>query len=92
MASRVKVNYVGVGQVLKGEACARMVADAAEAVAANVPTEIDGEMVTTSVYAYTTDRASASVVMEHAIAAAFQAKYGTLTQAAGAAGFEVSSG
>jgi len=86
----IKVNYAGVGEVLKGSEVQNMVAEVAAEVAGNVPATIDGETVTTAVYTYETDRAAAAVVVEHPIAAAFQAKYGTLTQAAGSAGLEVS--
>ena len=88
----IKVDYAGVGDILKGDEVQDMVTEAAMDVAANIPDTIDGETVTSEVYPYTTDRSAAAVVMEHPFAAGFQAKYGTLTQAAGAAGFEVSSG
>jgi len=89
---RVKVNYTGVGEVLKGAEVTEMVNEAAAQVAANVPTEVEGETVETDVTSYVTDRAAAQVLLMHPTAAAFQAKYGTLTRAAGAAGLEVSGG
>ena len=89
---KITVNYAGVGAVLKGSEVREMVDDVALELSGNFPAVIDGEPVEIDVTSYTTDRAAAAVVVMHPFAAGFQAKYGTFTQAAGAAGLEVSSG
>jgi len=88
----VKVNYSGVGEILKGPECAALAHDAAVRVQSALPTTVDGETVLSEVTDYTTDRAASAVNVLHYQALAWQAKYGIITSAAGSAGLEVSGG
>lgn len=88
----LRVDYAGVGTVLKGPDVSVLVRETATAVAEFVPDTVDGEYLETVVEEYATDRASAQVLVKHPYAAAMQAKYGILTRAAGAAGLEVRDG
>lgn len=85
--------------ILKSSAMTRAVTEAAEKIADNVKDQgvmVEGEPgdidlpVTVSVY--DTDRARATVWLSHPSGAAVQAKNGTLTRAASAAGAKVQGG
>lgn len=86
--AKVKLDYAGIGELLKSYPIRQMVMGAARQIAARVEAE---HGVPTEVHAYTTDRAAASVVIAHPSGAAIQAKHGALTRAAAAEGLEVTS-
>lgn len=101
MASKVRLNHVGVAQILKGPMMHAAVKNAAERVAANVramnikvgdhpggPLERD---LPVTVQMVTTDRAHANVTIAHASGEAVQAKHGALTKAAQQAGLDVNA-
>lgn len=87
MATKVKVELdrAGIGAVLRST-LRTLVNDAAHRVAANVKVASGVPVV---MRPYTTDRAAASVTIQHRDGAAMQAKNGALTRAAAAAGLEV---
>lgn len=95
MATTVRVYYPGVSEVLRSSEVAALVQDAAEEVAAHAQAQghlaSDGPLPIV-VSTYETDRAAATVDIRHPAGLGMQAKYGVLTQAAGAAGLEVSGG
>lgn len=83
----VTLDHDGIEEMLKSAEVAAAVHELAQQVAANVQGVPDGAEVV--VDDYETDRAASSVTIKHAAGLALQAKYGTLTQAASAAGLEV---
>ncbi len=87
------LNHAGIADVLKSGDVAAQVNALAEQVAANVLAEgqlvAHGDEMPVTVTPYTTDRAAASVTITHPAGLAVQAKHGTLTRAAAAAGLEV---
>lgn len=95
MGIDLKLDHGGMADVLKSAGVAAAVNALAERVAENVLAEgqlvSHGEEMPVTVDPYTTDRASASVTITHPAGLAVQAKHGTLTRAAAAAGLEVRS-
>jgi hypothetical protein len=85
MATRVTLDTAGIGNMLRSAPVAAAIAALTRAVAGNV--QARGRPVTTG--AGTTDRAVGQVSIAHPAGRAMQAKYGTLTRAAAAAGLEV---
>lgn len=88
MARRFRLNPAGMAAILASQEFARLVNEAANTVAANVHTPKPADVV---VEHYTTDRQAAAVVVKHPKARGWQAKHGTLTKAASAAGLSVRS-
>ena len=87
-----KSDRAGLKALLKSGEMAALVDPKARQIAANVDNQLSrGEEVPVVVDEYTTDRRAASVTLAHAAGLAMQAKYGTLTRAASAAGLEVKS-
>lgn len=84
---RIDLDSGGMEEVLK-TLMRPSVEAAAKAVASNVKvgSVTEAEILTDS---YTTDRAAVAVVIAHPAGLALQAKYGSLTKAAAAAGLEV---
>lgn len=91
MPKKLRLDSKGIGAMLKSAGVASVVESAAEATAANVGaiTAHGGETVPVEVTTGTTDRAVARVTLTHAAGLGLQAKYGTLTKAASAAGLQV---
>lgn len=94
----VHLDHRAVEAVLKSAAMRQLVEDAAERVAENVREQghrvegIPGDIeLPVKVEVYETDRARASVLLAHPAGIADQAKNGTLSRAAAAAGLEVRS-
>ncbi len=83
----LKLDKRGIAQMLKSPAVAAVVHAAAEDVAARV--DAHGRPV--EVRDYTTDRAASSVSIAHPAGLGMQAKYGTVTAAAAAAGLETTA-
>lgn len=81
---RLHLDYGALGEVLRSADLGGAMADAAGAVAS----ELRSRGIDATVETYTTDRAAASVSMPLE-AEGMELKYGTLTDAARAAGFEV---
>lgn len=90
-APKIRLDSRGIGEVLKRAQLASLVRAEAEAVAANVGTITahDGQVVPVEVSTGVTDRTIARVTLTHAAGLGLQAKHGTLTKAASAAGLEV---
>lgn len=99
MTAKVRLDHAGIGAILKSASVASSISALAESVASNAReqgimvgdrpgglSEID---LPVDVETYTTDRAAASVALAHPAGLAVQAKHGTLTSAAAAAGLEV---
>lgn len=91
MASRIRLDHAGIGELLKSEPVAAAVRELGEDVAAVVETDdaVVRHDIPVQVDDYTTDRAAVAVTLAHAAGAGVQATYGTLTRAAGALGLEV---
>lgn len=92
MLEKLELDHDGIAELLKSGAIREMVDGATQSVAANVGTvSVAGgrEDAPVVVDSYTTDRAAGSVTIAHPAGLAVQAKYGTLTRAAAAAGLEV---
>ena len=93
MAARLRLDHAGIEEMLKSAEVAGVIDDAAAAVASGVSeTARDGQAVPVEVDSYTTDRAAAGVTMAHPAGLGIEAKRGTLSRAAAAAGLEVSAG
>lgn len=97
MAGDVRLDYGGVGAVMKSGAVQALVAQVAEEIAGNVRgqgimvDDVPGTVpLPVEVTTTTTDRAHASVAITHPSGTAVQAKHGALTRAASAAGVSVS--
>lgn len=88
---KIRLDSKGIGAMLKSAPVASAVEAAAEAVFSNIGavTARDGQVVPVEVTTGTTDRAVARVTLMHAAGVGLQAKHGTLTKAASAAGLEV---
>lgn len=91
MPTKIKLDRAGILEVLKSAEVASAVEDAAGAIEAHVDTTLSSgeEMDVVSELATPSDRARAVVVLKHPAAQRAEAKHGTLTKAAAAAGFEV---
>ena len=86
VGNEVGLHYDGIAKILRSGAMAGAMAEAANAVAA----ELAGAGVETVwVDTYTTDRRAASVTIPDYKAEGMEAKYGTLSEAALAVGLEV---
>ena len=83
MSWKVELDRAGIGAILRSPEAAKLANEAAAKVAANIRGD-------TEIEPYTTDRAAAAVVHKDRDAAGQQAKHGTLTAAAAAAGMPVS--
>lgn len=81
---RVKLDYRGIGEVLKSQEMADMVTSAAKDIASKV--SVDAPVVVND---YTTDRQAAAVTIASDEGLTMQARDGALTKAAGAIGAEV---
>jgi len=88
---KIRLDSKGIGAMLMSAPVASAVEAAAEAVFSNIGavTAHDGQVVPVEVTTGTTDRAVARVTLMHAAGVGLQAKHGTLTKAASAAGLEV---
>lgn len=84
---KVVLDSGGIEQVLKSEGVAAAVNSAAQSIAAQA--QAARPDITVETGSGTTDRAVASVTLAHPKGLAVQAKHGTLTRAAAAAGLEV---
>lgn len=89
--ARIRLDHAGIAEMLKSGPVAAAVADIAEAVAAEARSDaaVARHGVPVKVNHYTTDRAASSVTLAHPAGLGIEAKHGTLTRAAGAAGLEV---
>jgi hypothetical protein len=94
MAPKIRLDSRGIGAMLKSAGVASAVEASAESVLSNVGAveAHDGQVVPVEVTTGTTDRAIARVTLLHAAGMGLQAKHGTLTKAAQAAGLEVRGG
>lgn len=92
---RLVLDRAGIGAVAKSPEMQTVVRQTAQQVASNVAaqhlTAGEGEPITATVDTYTTDRAAASVTVDHPAGLAMQARHGVLTRAASAAGLEVTT-
>ena len=88
MASTIKLNHAEIERILK-EDMRKPIDELAAQIAAKVDTGSVAAPVT--VLSVTTDRAVAIVAIAHPAGNAIQAKYGALTKAAAACGYEVKS-
>lgn len=93
---RIHPNRRGLNEALKSAEARRATAELAERVAENARSSapdvegIPGDIaLPVTVQTYDTDRARATVWLAHPAGLAVQAKHGTLTKAASAAGLEV---
>ena len=93
MAYRIKLHHAGIAEVLKSDEVAVALGNVADAIAATAEAhdEVQRHGVDVEVEEYETDRVAFSVTLAHPAGRAIEAKYGTLTQAAGDAGLEVRS-
>jgi hypothetical protein len=91
MATTVRLDHGGMAEILKSGPVAAAVRAMAQTVAGNAKAHpsVTRHGVPVEVTAYTTDRAACAVTLAHSAGMPIQAKYGALTQAAGAAGLEV---
>lgn len=91
MAMTVRLDHGGMAEMLKSAPVAGAVRALAESVAAKARAHpsVTRHGVPVEVTSYTTDRAACAVTLAHSAGMPIQAKYGALTQAAGAAGLEV---
>lgn len=89
--SDIRLDHAGIAAVLKSSGMAALVASAAEGVASSArqAPELARHEARVEVSTGTTDRAAASVTIAHPGGLGMQAKHGTLTRAAGAAGLDV---
>jgi hypothetical protein len=94
MASKVKLDHVGMGAMLKSSEVRSAVLAVAEQVAGNVRAapEVVRHDAPVETRTYTTDRAAAAVSITHPGGLGMEAKHGTLTTAAAAAGLQVHGG
>lgn len=92
-------DYHGIGEVLKSAGMTDAVTEVATTVARNVDAQgltaesgaaESGAAITAVVKSSVSDRARATVTIEHPAGEGMQAKHGVLTKAAAAAGLEVS--
>lgn len=88
MLTDFRVSRAGIQELLKSQPVRELVDAKAQEVAANV-TALVPSGTEVKVEPYTTDRAAAAVLIKDVRAMAWQAKRGTLTRAASAAGLEV---
>jgi hypothetical protein len=91
MAPKIRLDRGGMAAMLKSAGVASAVEAAAESTFSNVGAveAHDGQVVPVEVTTGTTDRAIARVTLLHAAGLGLQAKHGTLTKAAQAAGLQV---
>lgn len=90
MPSKLKLDHPGIKEMLMSAEVAAIVAAVAETVAGNVSESArNGDAIPVDVSEYTTDRAAAAVTLAHPAGLGKEAKYGTLSSAAAAAGLEV---
>lgn len=82
-----RLDRAGVREILKSQEVREVIDQYAGEIATNVAALVPGTSI--QVYSYTTDRASASVVVEDVRAMGWQARDGILTRAAAFAGLEV---
>jgi hypothetical protein len=87
---KLKLDHPGMKEMLLSAEVAAAIADVAETVASNVSEYArNGDAIPVDVSAYTSDRAAAAVTLAHPAGVGKEAKYGTLSAAAAAAGLEV---
>ena len=91
MATKIRLDRGGMAAMLKSSGVASAVLAAAHATESAVGAVVahDGQVVPVEVTPAVTDRALARVTLMHAAGLGLQAKHGTLTKAAQAAGLEV---
>lgn len=87
----IRLDHGGMGEMLKSQPVAAAVRALAEATAAKARAHpsVTRHGVPVEVASYTTDRAACAVTLASPAGMPIQARYGALTQAAGAAGLEV---
>lgn len=90
MPSKLKLDHPGMKEMLLSAEVAAAIAALAETVAGNVSeTARNGDPLPVDVSEFTSDRAAAAVTITHPAGLGKEAKYGTLSSAAAAAGLEV---
>lgn len=88
---KIKLDSGGIGEMLRSDGVRAAVNAAASVVRANAADDagVTTNGATVDQDSYTTDRAAAGVGIPHPAGLAIEAKYGTLTRAAGQAGLDV---
>jgi len=89
-ASKLRLDRPGIVEMLRSAGVAAAIEGAAESVARNVSESArNGDPIPVKVGTYVTDRAAAGVTMAHPAGLGIEAKRGSLSRAASAAGLEV---
>ncbi|GAA4981243.1 hypothetical protein [Actinopolymorpha pittospori] len=92
-SAKVRLDHAGIAEVLRSGEVRAALDDLAGTVAGNASSSPEWQRYAARgevrVASYTTDRAAAAVTLAHPGGLGMQAKHGTLTRAAGAAGLEV---
>lgn len=87
---KLKLDSPGILEMLQSAEVEAVIGAVADSVAASIDeTARNGDAIPVLVETYTSDRAAASVTLAHPAGVGKEAKYGTLTGAAEAAGLEV---
>jgi hypothetical protein len=90
--TKLRLDRPGIAEVLQSAAVAAVIEGAAQSAAGNVSeTARNGDAIPVKVSTYTTDRAAAAVTLAHPAGLGIEAKRGSLSRAAAAAGLEVTS-
>lgn len=90
--TKLRLDSPGILEVLQSAEVAAAVTSTAESVASNISETVrSGQPLPVRVDSYVTDRAASGVTLAHAAGKGKEAKYGTLSKAAAAAGLEVRS-
>jgi len=89
MAKKIKLDYAGLGEVLKSSEVQASVDTLAAQAAALVDETASGKPVPVRTSSFKTDRAVAAVTLAHPAGLAVEAKRGALARAAAAIGLEV---
>lgn len=89
----VRLDRVGMAQMLKSQPVRAEISNIAQAVGSTARSDepVVRHAAEVKVEDYTTDRAASAVLIKHPIGMGIQAKYGTLTRAASAQGLQVRS-
>lgn len=91
-SNKVRLDRAGIAEVLVSDDVRVGIDTAAHSVASYIDETVSsGEALPVKIDAYTSDRAAAGVTLAHAAGLGKQAKHGTLTRAASAAGLEVTA-
>lgn len=93
-AFSLRLDHGGMAEMLTSAPVAAVIQGYAETTAGHARSNpaVTRHGVPVEVRSYVTDRAACAVTLAHPVGMALQAKYGVLTQAAGAAGLEVGGG